>query len=116
MKIYIAGPISNGGKIRDSKMQELFVEDAIQAGIALLVMGHAPFIPHLNFYFEQKIKSWGFKLTHEDYLKWDFEWVKQSDALLRLPGTSNGSDQEVQLAKELGIPVYYSLEEVPDAV
>ena len=41
----------------------------------------------------------------------DLEWVSCSDAVLRLPGESAGADREVQHAKSLNIPVYYSIEE-----
>jgi hypothetical protein len=36
------------------------------------------------------------------------------DAVLRLPGASTGADQDVALARERGIPVYTSVEEIPD--
>jgi len=36
------------------------------------------------------------------------------DAVLRLPGASTGADNDVRLASERGIPVYYRLEDVPD--
>ncbi len=35
------------------------------------------------------------------------------DAVLRLEGASKGADEDVRLAKERGLPVYYRLEEVP---
>ncbi|WP_228374205.1 DUF4406 domain-containing protein [Demequina phytophila] len=35
------------------------------------------------------------------------------DAVLRLPGDSKGADQDVAIARERGIPVYFSLEEIP---
>lgn len=37
------------------------------------------------------------------------------DAVLRLPGQSRGADQDVAIAQGRGIPVYYSLDEVPGA-
>lgn len=39
--------------------------------------------------------------------------LQHCDAVLRLPGTSRGADQDVEIAVERGIPVYYSLDEVP---
>jgi hypothetical protein len=36
------------------------------------------------------------------------------DAVLRLEGTSKGADNDVKLAQERGIPVYYNLNEVPN--
>lgn len=35
------------------------------------------------------------------------------DAVLRLPGASTGADQDVAIAQERGLPVYYRLEDVP---
>ena len=39
--------------------------------------------------------------------------LARCDAVLRLPGDSVGADQDVAIARERGIPVYFSLDEVP---
>ena len=39
--------------------------------------------------------------------------LQHADAVLRLPGESAGADQDVEIARERGIPVYHALEEVP---
>ena len=39
--------------------------------------------------------------------------LQHCDAVLRLPGDSRGADRDVAIARERGIPVYYSLAEVP---
>lgn len=41
--------------------------------------------------------------------------LQHCDAVLRLPGESRGADQDVAIARQRGIPVYTSLEEIPDA-
>jgi hypothetical protein len=41
--------------------------------------------------------------------------LEHCDAVLRLPGESTGADQDVAIATERGLPVYYTLEEVPAA-
>ncbi|MBO3665094.1 DUF4406 domain-containing protein [Microbacterium stercoris] len=41
--------------------------------------------------------------------------LQHCDAVLRLPGASRGADQDVAIARERGIPVWYSLEEIPAA-
>jgi len=114
MRIYIAGPITNGGKINDLETREKLVKTAIWAALSLLTQGHSPFIPHLNHYFEAEIGTLGFRLSHEQYLKWDFGWLRQAEAVLRLPGKSDGADQEVALAHTLGIPVYTHIEDIPE--
>lgn len=35
------------------------------------------------------------------------------DAVLRLPGDSTGADQDVAIARERGIPVYFRVEDIP---
>lgn len=45
---------------------------------------------------------------YEDWTKYDDEWVRKCDALIRLPGESSGGDKEVQLAKDYNIPVLYA--------
>lgn len=35
------------------------------------------------------------------------------DAVLRLPGDSTGADQDVAIAHQRGLPVYYQLDDVP---
>src|SRR5450631_1520130 len=35
--------------------------------------------------------------------------IRMCDAVLRLPGASSGADNDVKLAKERGIPVYYNI-------
>jgi len=41
--------------------------------------------------------------------------LQHCDAVLRLPGESKGADQDVRIAEERGLPVYYRLDEVPAA-
>ncbi|MHA4842877.1 hypothetical protein ACX0G7_01875 [Flavitalea antarctica] len=41
--------------------------------------------------------------------------LEKCDAILRLPGASKGADEDVRVATERGLKIYYSLEEVPDA-
>lgn len=39
--------------------------------------------------------------------------LDRCDAILRLPGESKGADEDVRLATERGLPVYYRLDDVP---
>jgi hypothetical protein len=41
--------------------------------------------------------------------------LQHCDAVLRLPGESSGADKDVEIAQQLGLPVYRSLEEIPSA-
>ena len=39
--------------------------------------------------------------------------LARCDAVLRLPGASAGADNDVKIARQRGIPVFYGLEELP---
>ena len=39
--------------------------------------------------------------------------LEHCDAVLRLPGDSAGADEDVAIASRRGLPVYYSLDEIP---
>jgi hypothetical protein len=39
--------------------------------------------------------------------------ISRCDGVLRLPGASQGADQDVKLARERGLPVWFSIEQVP---
>ena len=100
MRVYVAGPYTKGDVAQN-------VRNAIDVGDELFSMGHIPFVPHLTHFWHMiHPRPW------EDWLKIDKEWIPLCDAVLRLEGESAGADMEVELADELGIPVYYSIEEM----
>ena len=41
--------------------------------------------------------------------------LEKCDAVLRIEGASKGADEDVRVAKEKGLKVYYNIEDVPDA-
>jgi hypothetical protein len=41
--------------------------------------------------------------------------LQHCQAVLRLPGMSKGADEDVRIARERGLPVYFDIAEVPDA-
>ena len=41
--------------------------------------------------------------------------LTKCDGVLRIEGDSKGADQDVEIAKKLGLKVYYDLNEIPDA-
>ncbi|NDV43859.1 DUF4406 domain-containing protein [Muricauda sp. 40Bstr401] len=41
--------------------------------------------------------------------------LRKCDAILRIEGESVGADKDVELAKSLGLKVYYDINEIPDA-
>ena len=100
IKVYVAGPISRGDQLANIKA-------GIDAGEALAQRGYVPFVPHFNY-------SWHMHYPHPVafWYAYDNEWLPCCDALLRLPGESTGADNEVHLAIELGIPIFYSIKQL----
>jgi len=41
--------------------------------------------------------------------------LERCDAVLRIEGPSKGADQDVRIARERGLPVYFALQDLPQA-
>jgi hypothetical protein len=41
--------------------------------------------------------------------------LEKCDAVLRIHGISKGADEDVRIAKEKGLKIYYNIEDIPDA-
>lgn len=98
-RVYVAGPYVQGDVVVN-------VKRAIEAGERLLDAGYWPFVPHLSHF-------WHLLYPHvrETWLDYGLSWLKVCDAVVRLPGASDGADLEVMEAVRLRIPVYDGLEE-----
>ncbi len=99
-KVYIASPYRLGNKEKN-------VIRSMEAADDLISAGYTPFIPLLNHYMDAH-----FKQSEKYWLEYDLEWLPTCQAVLRLSGESKGADAEVKLAKKLGIPVFYSVEDI----
>jgi uncharacterized protein DUF4406 len=103
-RIYIAGPMTNGNTLdRESIM--LNADRAAQVGAELLKQGFAPLMPQLAAGHACLME--GVHWAH--WLEADFAWIRMSDAVLRLPGKSKGTDEEIEFATQIGVPVFTSL-------
>lgn len=99
MRVYVAGPLTEGERGWN-------VRRAVLAGTKLLDAGHEPFVPHLSELWD--ILS---PRPYETWMRWCLAWVAQCQALVRLSGKSDGARREEHLARDLGIPVYWSVED-----
>lgn len=106
---YVAGPISKGPIMEN-------VRQAFEAANELLLEGIVPVVPHSTVFWnwmyppkEQKNQYLG---DHELWLPYDRAFLEWADCLLRLPGYSYGSVQEVTWMREMEKPVYYDVESV----
>ncbi len=101
MLVYIASPYTLGD-VAQNVRESVLVAEQVRA------KGHLPFTPLLSHF-------WNLMSPHERayWMDMDFEWVLRADCVLRLPGESEGADQEVRLAEQHGKPVYHSVEDLP---
>jgi hypothetical protein len=99
MRIYVAGPYSKG----DTAIN---VRNAMEAGVKLLELGHAPYVPHLTHFLHLHKPQ-----PYEVWTTLDNAYLPYCEALIRLPGESSGADAEVALARKLSIPVFEGLNE-----
>jgi hypothetical protein len=112
-RIYIAGLYSS----TDNLLESLdCIRTGIRAGVEMILKGHAPFVPWLDYQFHFFLKD-DEQLTVEDYYAYSMAWLEVSDAALFLPGyeKSKGAKAEWQVAMRLDIPIYYSIDEVPES-
>ncbi len=63
--------------------------------------GYIPIIPHLYHFMNKE-----YPRTEEIWRETSLDIFKRCDILFRILGESEGADKEVQLATELGIPVW----------
>lgn len=99
-KVYIASPYTGKDPLES-------VRNQIIAGNMLLNSGFNPFVPLLSHYLHVEQNR-----SNEDWLNILTQWLEDCDYLLRLPGESEGADEEIQVATVLNIPVFYSIEDL----
>lgn len=80
---------------------------AITVADELIFDGFIPYIPHLTLLWHLVTPR-----NAEFWYDYDYHILKRCDAVLRIEGESVGADKEVELAKECGIPVFYSMKDL----
>ncbi len=115
MLILVAGAYRSGTNDNPEKMQanlRILEETALQ----LFLIGHIPMIgewvalPLLEVAGSTQV---GDALYQEIVYPTAHRLLQHCQAVLRLPSASKGADNDVKIALERGIPVYYKLEDVP---
>jgi len=102
--VYVAGPLTDGGRITDHAAVEANVNRASEAGDEIERRGGSAIIPHLTYYWHRhRPHPWSWWLARDRRI------LARCDALFRLPGESKGADLEERWARERGIPVFRDL-------
>lgn len=116
MFILIAGPYRSGTNDDPALMQKnlAFLESV---ALPLFRKGYVPLIG--EWVALPLIRLAG--STHPGDAAWEeiqypvaHRLLQKCDAVLRLEGASKGADEDVRVARERGLPVYYRLEDVPE--
>lgn len=118
MMILIAGPYRSGTGDDPQKMADN-LRALEQASWPIFQAGHVPMIGEwvaLPVWYAAGGGTVGDALYDQIFHPTAGRLIERCDAVLRLPGTSTGADNDVRLAQERGIPVYYSADEIPQYV
>ena len=108
--IYVSGPYS--ADTLDGKLQN--TQTAIDVGIELIRKGHVVIIPHLSHYTDMRAQEKDIDIPWSEWMRQDLAILEKCDALYYI-APSRGADIELARAKELGLKIYYSVDEVPEA-
>jgi len=111
-RIYLAGTMSDPNCLQ-------FLENlrkGIRVSAELVLLGYHPFSPFIDFQFFLALRH-DEKITLDMIQAYSMSWLEVSQAVLVLPDYefSKGTIAEIKRAEELGIPIYYSMEELVDA-
>ena len=110
MIIYVAGKYSGknwGEKQRNTDL-------AIRAGLKIQAKGHYPVIPHYTHYADLMANYLGYEIDYKEWLALDNMIIPKCDALFHL-SHSSGADAERIFAEKLGLQIFNSIEEIPNA-
>lgn len=101
--VYVAGPYRSPEPVENTNGVIAFADRLHRTGHVTCV------VPHLSMF-------WHLVRPHpvEYWLEYDLALLARCDALLRIPGESEGSDNEVLFAKGRGIPVFQCETELLD--
>jgi len=94
--VYIAGPMTHGDFSEN-------LRQAVRVATETRREGFVPFVPQLGFFWHLISPA-----NRESWLAYDIAWLRKCDALLRLPGASEGADEEEKVARLIGLPVFGS--------
>ena len=117
MMILIAGPSRSGTGDDPVKMHENLLR-LEQVAWPIFQKGHVPMIGEwaaLPVWRAAGGRTVGDDLYEHILHPTAGRLLQHCDAVLRLPGASKGADNDVAIALSRGIPVYRSIDEVPDA-
>jgi len=116
MMILIAGPYRSGTGDDPARM-EANLKRLEEASWPIFQKGHVPMIGEwvaLPVWHTAGGKAVGDTLYDRILHPAAGRLLEHCDAVLRLPGESRGAENDVRIARQRGIPVYFDIAEIPD--
>jgi hypothetical protein len=116
MMILIAGPYRSGTGDDPAKMAAN-LKRLEEASWPIFEKGHVPMIGEwvaLPIWYTAGGKAVGDALYDRILHPTAGRLLDHCDAVLRLSGESTGAENDVRIARERGIPVYFDIAEIPD--
>lgn len=112
-RVYLAGPY-NAPSIIESLDN---MRRGMRMAVRILMAGYAPFTPWLDYHYRLMQRE-GEEVAREMYQAQSMAWLEVSDAMMVMPNSENsiGTQTEIARAKELGILVFYSIEELKEKI
>lgn len=116
MMILIAGPY-RGGTNDNPVLIKKNLDKLESVALPLFRKGHIPIIGEwvaLPLMHLAGSKGIGDDIWDEIQYPIAHGLLEKCDAVLRIEGASKGADNDVKIAKEMGLIIYYNLDEIPD--
>jgi hypothetical protein len=115
MMILITGPY-RGGKKPDPELMKKNFDELKSAALLIFRLGHIPMfdqwvaLPLIQF-------AGSMDMVNENWDELQYpvtrRLLEKCDAVLRLEGESTAADDDVRIAKERGLKIYYNPEDIP---
>lgn len=115
MMILIAGPYRSGTS-DDAALMKKNLEKLKSVALPIFQLGHVPMIGEwvaLPLIQLNGSKKTGDKQWDEIQYPVAHRLLEKCDAVFRMEGASTGADNDVKIAKERGLKIFYRLEEIP---
>ncbi len=117
MMILIAGPYRSGTN-NDLDLIKKNMDNLESVALPIFRKGHIPMIgewvanPLIELAGSKEV---GDEIFTEIQYPTAHRLLTKCDAILRIKGESKGADQDVKIGKEMGLRIFYDVNDIPDA-
>ena len=109
--VYISGPMSTGGGDLATNIYKgaLVAKHLIQCGFSVICPHYNGLLKYLTPAWPDQQHQTAVQYGYEEAVSQDLRSVEAADVVYRMPGSSKGTDTEVQYANEINRPVFRDL-------